>query len=83
MNYIIEKIAPFLQDENTLTFLKKEKVKQNKKHRFRFKLLDDDGFEYFSGLSSKKWDFQPLDEFGLTYGCSEIQYWDENKYKTT
>lgn len=83
MSYIITRIAPFLKDENTLTFLGKEKVKQNEKHRFRFKLFDGDGIEYFTGISSSKWDFRPLDEFGLAYGCTEIKYLDNNKYTTT
>lgn len=83
MSFIIEKISSFLQDENTVEFLEKEKFKQNKKHCFSFKLFDDDGVEYFNGLSSKKWDFEPLDEFGLAYGCTEIKYWNENKYMTT
>ena len=83
MSFIIEKVSPFLHDENTFTFLEKEKLNQNKKHCYSFKLFDDDGIEYFKGVSSEKWDFKPLDEFGLAYGCSEIKYWEENKYKAT
>ncbi len=83
MNFIIEKVSPFLVDENTVTFLKKGKSKLNKNYCYSFKLFDDDGIEYFKGLSTKKWGFQPLDEFGLAYGCSEIKYWDEHKYATT
>ncbi|MDD4373355.1 MAG: hypothetical protein PHG67_05510 [Bacteroidales bacterium] len=80
MSYIITRIAPFLRDENTLTFLGKEKVKQNEKHQFQFKLFDGDGIEYFTGISSSKWDFRPLDEFGLAFGCTEIKYLEGDIY---
>jgi len=83
MSFIIEKVISLLEDKNMDSFLNKERNKQTQKHRFSFKLFDDDGIEYFKGLSSTKWDFQPLDEFGIGYGCTEIKYWDKNKYVTT
>lgn len=81
MSFIIKKISPFLVDEKAEAFLEREKSKQTQKHCFIFKLYDDDGIEYFKGLSSNKWDFQPLDDFGLNYGCTEIKYLDKNIYK--
>ena len=43
----------------------------------RFKMYDDDGNLYFEGMLSANPDldgFEPLDEFGITFGCTEIRY---------
>lgn len=53
---------------------------------FKFRLLDDDGAIYFYGYCSSCDDeaaFEPLDEYGACYGCTEIQYKQSNgKYET-
>jgi hypothetical protein len=38
-----------------------------------FQLLDDDGNCYFLGRMQVA-DFDPLDDFGRSYGCTELRY---------
>ena len=54
---------------------------KNEKHQFKFKLFDDDGIPYFEGLSSIINSFEPLDNFGKSYGCTEIHYLINEKFK--
>lgn len=83
MDFIITKTNSFLKDANTSEFLIAEMKKQTQEHQFHFRLFDDDRVMYFEGFSKKKWDFQPLDDFGISYGCTEIQYWNNNKFELT
>lgn len=46
----------------------------------RFRLLDDDGEVYAYGKASKE-TFAPLDAYMYEYGCTEIQYKDEETGK--
>ena len=48
----------------------------------KFRCCDDDGDWYFMGLSTSNDDddaFAPLDEIGFAYGCTYIEYWNEDK----
>ena len=48
-----------------------------------FRLLDSDGVIYFSGFSTDNETeglFDPLDYFGESYGCTDIQYKFKNKW---
>ena len=57
---------------------KRLKEKCNKK----FRVCDDDGIWYFKGLSTSNNDdsaFDPLDTVGIDYGCTYIEYWNNNK----
>lgn len=55
-----------------------------------FRLLDDDGAVYFSGLlDGKAFDdapdyvaFEPLDGFGAAFGCVELQYKQDGNWIT-
>lgn len=45
--------------------------------QFKFRLLDDDKIVYFIGFSddcTSEKAFDPLDMYGEAYGCTEIQY---------
>lgn len=42
------------------------------KHRFR--CIDDDGITYFWGVCSSDSSFAPLDCLGAEYGCTAIEY---------
>lgn len=53
-----------------------EKLKGKMNHWF--KCLDDDGEVYFWGVCSSDSSFAPLDYVGEAYGCTEIQYKNEN-----
>ena len=51
----------------------------------KFRLLDDDGEVYFYGLSDSDNDeqaFEPLDFFGTTWGCVDIQYKVNGRYES-
>ena len=52
-----------------------------------FRLLDDDGTLYYEGIADKtvydtEEGFEPLDEFGIGAGCTEIQYFENGKWET-
>lgn len=53
--------------------------KANCVHRFR--LLDDDDEIYFYGWSSNSSSFAPLDEWGVSYGCTSIEYMENDKWE--
>ena len=40
----------------------------------KFRLLDDDGIIYFKGLTEDSSSFQPLDAYGVAFGCTSIEY---------
>lgn len=40
----------------------------------KFRMLDDDGVVYCYGEASNDVDFEPLDDLGEAYGCTDIQY---------
>lgn len=52
----------------------------------QFRLRDDDGTTYFIGRiltrPGDEADFEPLDDFGAAYGCTEIQYRVRGVWKT-
>jgi hypothetical protein len=50
---------------------------------FKFQMFDDDGYLYFSGECSEE-EFDPLDDYGEAFGCTEIKYFNEKtqKYET-
>ncbi len=55
-----------------------------------FRLLDDDGVVYFTGLLEQKAfenapdyeAFEPLDTYGTAYGCTELQYKQNGHWQT-
>lgn len=54
---------------------------QKKKMPHKFRLFDDDGELYFEGYSSNSSSFRPLDEYGIDYGCTEIKYFEKDKWE--
>lgn len=53
------------------------------KYPKRFKLLDDDEIVYFYGRMKDTNDmdeFEPLDEIGTSYGCTDIQVWENDEW---
>ena len=48
----------------------------------KFRLLDDDEEVYFIGLSSDSSSFDPIDEFGIAFGCTDIQYYENGKWES-
>lgn len=52
------------------------------KCKFKFRLLDDDEEVYFEGLSGNSSSFSPLDGFGVAFGCTDIQYFENGKWES-
>jgi len=55
---------------------------KNPEHKFAFRLFDDDKALYFTGYSALDSDFVPLDYYGDSYGCTEIQYKVNGRWTT-
>lgn len=49
------------------------------KHKFR--VCDDDGNPYFYGFEDDSSSFDPLDRLGAAYGCTYIEYRNEETKK--
>ena len=47
-----------------------------------FRLLDDDGLIYAEGYSDNSNSFAPLDRYGPDYGCTDIQYYSNGKWRS-
>ena len=46
-----------------------------------FRLLDDDDIVYFEGRESDSSSFDPLDYFGVAFGCTSIEYLENGKWE--
>ena len=70
------------------TFQSDNYNKDNKSEKFlSIRLLDDDKNVMFGGKSSDLYEggdlpFEPLDYLQSLYGCTELQYKEDNKWKT-
>ena len=63
------------EEEATTRFNKLKEI-CNKK----FRVCDDDGVWYFKGVSTTdntERAFEPLDNLGVDYGCTYIEYWNK------
>ena len=59
--------------EGKLIGIKSHRFNPSNNLSYKFKLLDGDGEIYFEGVSDDL-NFDPLDDFGVGYCCTEIQY---------
>lgn len=78
MNFVITKIV-----ENSLKddeLIKRHLSLKTDKHKFPFRMYDDDQELYFEGFSKVNNSFDPLDEFGNSAGCTEIHYLEKGKF---
>lgn len=80
-NFVITWILPSLMTDDDFDFLEKEKASKTPEMAYRFKIFDDDGILYIEGLSAENNSFEPLDEFGINYGCTEIHYFENGKFQ--
>lgn len=51
------------------------------KHKYPFRLFDDDGELYYEGLSVENNSFEPLDEEQPNSGVTEIHYFNDRKWE--
>lgn len=80
MNFIITKIASEIKSSEDDLFLQKQALLKTEKHKFKFKMFDDDGVLYFEGLSKLNNTFEPLDAMGASWGCTEIYFLQNNQF---
>lgn len=79
MNFIITNILEASLGDERL--LQRHSLLRTEKHKFHFKMFDDDGNLYYEGLSKTNYSFAPLDEMGYSIGCTEIHYLENGEYK--
>lgn len=78
MNFVITKIV-----ENSLKddeLIKRHLSLKTDKHKFPFRMYDDDGELFFDGLSKINNSFDPLNEMGYSAACTEIHYLEKDKF---
>lgn len=84
MSFIMTKWCSVINKDNKeIEFEISERQKE--KFPFEFRLLDDDGIIYGYGISKTNDDnnaFAPLDFFQPDYGCTEIQYKNNDIWET-
>lgn len=73
-------ICKDLQSPKNSVFIETEKQKITEKYKYKLRLYDGDGILYFEGISKVSQTFEPLDDFGEAYGCTEIRYLEKNNY---
>jgi hypothetical protein len=79
MNFVITNIIEnSLKDD--LLIQRHSSLKSNK-HKFPFRMYDDDGDLFYEGLSKVNFSFSPLDEMGYNSGCTEIHYLNNGKFE--
>lgn len=49
------------------------------KYPIRFRLFDGDGELYISGRM-QGYDFEPLDDIGVCYGCTELRFYKDGEW---
>lgn len=79
--FVITWIVPSLITDEDYDFLEKENASKTPAMIHPFKIFDDDGTLYLKGFSAENNSFDPLDEFGICYGCTEIHYLENGKFE--
>jgi len=47
----------------------------------RFRMRDDDGAVYVSGVCTPETEFEPLDDYGMPgLGCTEIEFYEKGRW---
>ncbi len=80
MEYRITYINPLLVSDFQEDFILNQKKEISNKFKFKFRLLDGDKNIYFEGLSTGCDSFDPLDFFGSEFGCTDLQYFEDEKF---
>lgn len=80
MNFVITKITSQIKSLNDDLLLQRHKNLKTERHKFKFRMFDDDGNLYYEGLSKSNFSFEPLDDFGRSSGCTEIHFLENNQF---
>lgn len=74
MGFLILKVNPEVADVGDDQLVIKESQKVTAEHQFPFRIYDGDMLLCFEGVSTCNESFDPLDDFGASYGCTEIHW---------
>jgi hypothetical protein len=47
----------------------------------KFRLFDGDGELYFEGIIDDDSSFDPIDDYGINFGCTSLKLWNPQKQK--
>lgn len=81
MSFLILKVNPEIAEERDYRIVSKDTQNVTERHRFSFRLYDGDMTLCFEGVSTRNDCFDPLDDFGASYGCVEIHYKHGGKFE--
>ncbi len=81
MNFIITHVEPEIE-ENPNEILDRFILFKNDKMIYPFRLFDGDNILYFEGVSTVQSSFEPLDNFGWEYGCTDIKFLKNNVWES-
>tara|TARA_R110002074_G_C12422967_1_gene656085 strand:- start:784 stop:1080 length:297 start_codon:yes stop_codon:yes gene_type:complete len=78
--FIITRWTAIVADNNISTRIKVERPSEFTR---KFRLRDDDNNTYFYGFQDPMNfdEFAPLDEYGCGYGCTQLQYREDDSDK--
>lgn len=82
MEYRITHIAPLLVNDFPEDFILNQKKEISNKFKFKFRLLDGDKKIYFEGWATQNDSFEPLDFFGSEFGCTDLQFFENGKFRS-
>lgn len=82
MEFRITHIAEFLKFHFPKDFILNQKKEISDKFKYKFRLLDGDRNIYFEGISTKNDSFEPLDCLGNEFGCVDLQFLENGKFRS-
>jgi len=82
MQFKITHIASLLVNEFPDGFILSQKKEISNEYKFKFRLLDGDSNIYFEGLASRNDSFEPLDSLGIEFGCTDLQFFEDGKFRS-
>ncbi|MDR1007092.1 MAG: hypothetical protein LBL65_00820 [Campylobacteraceae bacterium] len=78
-------MKPYIITRTTLSEekgrIREDQKYKTERHKFLFRLYDDDGELYYEGLSVENGSFYPLDEEQSNSGVTEIHYFNNGRWE--
>ena len=78
-------MKPYILTHTTLSEererIQKDQKHKTERHKYPFRLYDDDGELYYEGLCVENNSFYPLDEEQPNSGVAEIHYFNNGKWE--
>lgn len=80
MEFRITIVDQILFDDFPSDFILRQKSGITSKFKYTFRLLDGDKNIYFEGVATRNDSFDPLDFFGNEFGCTDLQFLENEKF---